>query len=260
MQKHIAVWGSHWSDPFALQFLLFECSHTLALSALTASSQAVEVESVFHVLSMDGNHESHDRAMIILKAPSPGGPVEVFDIPDSPGGGGPVEVEGFEEEEEESGFEEEGEESGPAVALSRPSSSSPATTTKKETWQGWEPDLKKFQIPQPPRNPEPETRTLLLKGAGNRWEPYEYNPQEVLYEQGACNNIAAAVKDILQEKKIPYGFSHNPRALKEIIKNLTNPYGNMEEWDGIVSEIEKNKSSSPFFRQVFEELKKQKKV
>ena len=240
MQKHIAVWGSHWSDPFALQFLLFECSHTLALSALTASSQAVEVESVFHVLSMDGNHESHDRAMIILKAPSPGGPVEVFDIPDSPGGGGPVEVEGFEEEEEESGFEEEGEESGPAVALSRPSSSSPATAKKKETWQGWEPDFTKFQLPQPPQPDLP--------------------PRDLLYSEGGLKRISESILRILRDANYSYGKATNRKALFEILQTKTNPNASMSEWFDIAKEIDQNKGSSPFFKAVFEELKKEKKV
>lgn len=47
----------------------------------------------------------------------------------------------------------------------------------------------------PPQNPEPETRTLRLKGAGK--ELYKYKPQEVLYEQGACNNILCAFQAAL---------------------------------------------------------------
>ena len=246
MQKHIAVWGSHWSDPFALQFLLFECSHTLALFT-TASSQAVEVESLSNMLSMDGTHESHAAAIPILKAPSPGGPVEVFEIPDSPGG--PVEVEGFEEEEE----------SGPAVDLSRPSSSSPATAKKKEAWQDWKPDWKKFS-PQPPQDPEPETKTILIKGKGNRrLDPYEYSPKEVVYEE-ACRWICSSIKAILQDGEVPYGNSKNPIALRNIIKKLINSNANWDDWTEIANEIDQNKSSSPFFKAVFEELKKQKKV
>jgi len=145
--------------------------HLPDLCGLTTTSEEGIDESSSNRLSMDGNHESHDRAMIILKAPSPGGPVEVFDIPDSPGG--PVEVEGLgvpEEEEESSQVVP-----GPSVDLSRPSSSSPAPAPKgPESWRNWKP---KKQFPQTSQEDLPETRTFFLKGAGKRWEPVTTIPK-----------------------------------------------------------------------------------
>lgn len=195
--------------------------HLPDLCGLTTTSEEGIDESSSNRLSMDGNHESHDRAMIILKAPSPGGPVEVFDIPDSPGG--PVEVEGLgvpEEEEESSQVVP-----GPSVDLSRPSSSSPAPAPKgPESWRNWKP---KKQFPQTSQEDLPETRTFFLKGAGKRWEPVNYNPQKILYEEGACKNIADAILQILREADFPYGKTKNPKALLGIIKNLTNPNGHI---------------------------------
>lgn len=90
---------------------------------------------------MDGNHESHDRAMIILKAPSPGGPVEGLGVP---------------EEEEESRQVVP----GPSVDLSRPSSSSPAPAPKgPESWRNW-----KKEIPPDLSRRSARNKDLLSKG------------------------------------------------------------------------------------------------
>ena len=138
--------------------------HLPDLCGLTTTSEEGIDESSSNLLSMDGNHESHDRAMIILP---PGGP--------------PVEVEGLgvpEEEEESSQVVP-----GPSVDLCRPSSSSPAPAPKgPESWRNWKP---KKKFPQTSQEDLPETRTFFLKGAGKRWEPVNYNPQKILYEEGA---------------------------------------------------------------------------
>lgn len=108
------------------------------------------------------------------KARSAGGPVEVFDIPDSPGG--PVEVP-----------EEESSQVGPSVDLSSPFSSSPAPK-EPEAWRTWK--IKEFPD-QTSRQGPPETSTVFLKvrGAGKEGEPYHYNPQEVRYD-GACKSLS----------------------------------------------------------------------
>ena len=100
--------------------------HLPDLCGLTTTSEEGIDESSSNLLSMDGNHESHDRAMIILKAPSPGGPVEVEGL-------------GVPEEEEESSQVVP----GPSVDLSRPSSSSPAPAPKGAEWE------KKRNSPRP---------------------------------------------------------------------------------------------------------------
>lgn len=56
IQKHIAVWGSHW--PFALKLL---SSDLMVCGLITTSSEMSGVEGCSHILSMAGTHDSPDR-------------------------------------------------------------------------------------------------------------------------------------------------------------------------------------------------------
>ena len=78
---------------------------------------------------MAGNPESHDRAMI-LQAPSPGGPIEVFEVPEE------SSAEAEEGPAEESRIDQES-----SLDLGQPSSSSPAPK-EPEAWRTWK--IKEF--------------------------------------------------------------------------------------------------------------------
>ena len=126
---------------------------------------------------------------------------------------------------------------------------------ERESWRGWQPD----KVFLPRQNPKPERGTFLLKGAGFHWERVEYDRQTILYEEGACKIIRSSIQDLLQEWNLPYGRSRNPRILLGIIKSLTNP-NDPHSWEAIRADLTQKRHASPFFKQVFKELKKKKKV
>ncbi len=139
----------------------------------------------------------------------------------------------------------------PAGDVSHPSSSSPAPAPK-ESWRNLEP-----QLPEPPI--VPETRTFLLKGAGGRLEPVDYNPKEIQYE-GACKSISRVILQTLRENGFPYGETKSTGDLFDILKRLTPPGATLGKLISLKNDIMQNQTDSPFYQKVFEELKKGDKV
>lgn len=115
--------------------------------------------------------------------------------------------------------------SHPAGDVSHPSSSSPAPAPK-ESWVGWEPQ--KFQPPEPPRVPQPETRTCLLKGAGGRSDPLTYNAQEMHFE-GSSKRMAEEILQTFKKAGDPYGERTSTRELVFIKKKILNPNASLVE-------------------------------
>ena len=146
---------------------------------------------------MAGNPESHDRAMIILQAPSPGGPVDVFEVPETEEG-----------QIDQSRIDQES-----SLDVANPSSSSPAPAPP-EAWRNWKP---KDFAPQTSERTLPETRTIRLKAAGSRWETLDYNPQQIRHA-GACKNMASHIQEILQGS--PYEKTVHSKCLLGILKKI----------------------------------------
>ena len=121
----------------------------------------------------------------------------------------------------------------------------------KERWQTWK--AKEFP-PQTSERTLPETREILIpaKGTARGWEPYTYDPKAIVL-RGSRNKMARTIQGILS--RVPYSKNIHEKTLLASLDRISKREDNFSDWvSAAVLDLHNQGSSSPYFKQVCDEL------